>query len=45
MDKVASIKGITSQDSSNLKQLLLKKEFAVHGIKRRGCIKSRQGIK
>ena len=41
MDKVASIKGITSQDSSNLEQLLLKKEYLVHGIKRRVCIKSK----
>lgn len=35
MKKVALITGITGQDGSYLAELLLKKGYAVHGIKRR----------
>ena len=35
MKKVALITGVTGQDGSYLAELLLKKGYAVHGIKRR----------
>lgn len=38
MKKVALITGITGQDGSYLADLLLKKEYVVHGIKRRSSL-------
>ena len=35
MNKVALITGITGQDGAYLADLLLKKDYLVHGIKRR----------
>ena len=35
MNKVALITGITGQDGSYLAEFLLKKDYIVHGIKRR----------
>ena len=35
MKKVALIFGITGQDGSYLSELLLKKKYTVHGVKRR----------
>ena len=35
MKKVALITGITGQDGSYLSELLLKKKYKVHGVKRR----------
>ena len=35
MKKVALITGVTGQDGSYLAELLLKKNYTVHGIKRR----------
>jgi GDP-D-mannose dehydratase len=38
MKKVALITGVTGQDGSYLAELLLKKGYEVHGIKRRASI-------
>ena len=38
MSKVALITGITGQDGSILVELLLKKNYIVHGIKRRSSL-------
>ena len=38
MSKVALITGITGQDGSYLAEFLLKKDYAVHGIKRRSSL-------
>ena len=35
MKKIALITGVTGQDGSYLAELLLKKDYLVHGIKRR----------
>ncbi|MFZ2794705.1 MAG: GDP-mannose 4,6-dehydratase [Prolixibacteraceae bacterium] len=41
--KTALIIGITGQDGAYLADLLLKKEYEVHGIKRRSSISIREG--
>ena len=38
MKKIALITGVTGQDGAYLAELLLKKNYVVHGIKRRSSI-------
>ena len=38
MSKVALITGITGQDGSYLAEFLLKKDYVVHGVKRRSSL-------
>ena len=42
--KVALITGITGQDGSYLAELLLKKGYMVHGIKRRSSLFNKQEL-
>ncbi|MAE42496.1 GDP-mannose 4,6-dehydratase [Candidatus Woesearchaeota archaeon] len=45
MEKVALITGVTGQDGSYLAELLLKKDYTVHGIVRRSSSFNRERIK
>ena len=44
MKKVALITGITGQDGAYLAELLLKKGYVVHGLKRRSSLSIQIGL-
>ncbi len=43
MNKIALITGVTGQDGAYLSELLLKKDYIVHGVKRRSPDGYREG--